>query len=56
MKLLIVGGTGVISYAVVLEALRQGFEITCINRGKSNTQKLPTNVKTIIADYHHKEK
>lgn len=55
MKLLVVGGTGVISYAVVLEALKHGIEVTCINRGKSKNQRLPDEVKTIIADYHHEE-
>jgi len=56
MEILVVGGTGVISYAVVLEALRQGINVTCINRGKSKNQVLPDDVKTIIADYHDEEK
>lgn len=55
MNLLIVGGTGVISYAVVLEALKQGIDVTCINRGKTKSQKLPQNVETIIADYHNEK-
>ena len=53
--LLIVGGTGVISFAVVQESLRQNFKVTCINRGKSKNQQLPSNVEVIIADYHDKD-
>lgn len=53
MEILIVGGTGVISYAVVLEALKQGIGVTCINRGHSKNQKLPDGVKIIIADYRN---
>ena len=55
MKLLVVGGTGVISYAVVMEALKQGIEVTCINRGRSKSQQLPKEVGLIIADYHNKD-
>ena len=39
-RLLVVGGTGVISFAVVNEALKQGWKVTCINRGISHTQTL----------------
>ena len=53
MEILIVGGTGVISYAVVLEALKQGMAVTCINRGKSKSQRLPDEVEHIIADYRN---
>lgn len=55
MKLLIVGGTGVLSYAVVLAALKKGFSVTCINRGKSKNQTLPSSVNIITADYRNKE-
>lgn len=51
MKILIVGGTGVISYAVVNEAVKHGIDVTCINRGKSKSQKLPSSVNVFIADY-----
>lgn len=51
MEVLVVGGTGVISYAVVNEAVKQGIDVTCINRGKSKNQKLPDEVKVFIADY-----
>lgn len=50
-SLLVVGGTGVISYAVVSEALKHGFRITCINRGKTKNQKMPSEVEIIKADY-----
>ncbi|MGM9698303.1 MAG: NAD-dependent epimerase/dehydratase family protein [Prevotella sp.] len=51
MNILIVGGTGVISYAVVIESIKQGHHVTCINRGKSTSQKLPETVELIKADY-----
>lgn len=54
LNILIVGGTGVISYAVVNEALNKGINVTCINRGKSHQQILPKNVEVIIADYHNR--
>lgn len=52
-KLLVVGGTGVISFAVVNEALKQGWKVTCINRGISHTQVLSPTVEQIISDYHN---
>lgn len=52
-RLLVVGGTGVISFAVVNEALKQGWKVTCINRGISHTQTLGQEVEQIIADYHN---
>lgn len=52
-RLLVVGGTGVISFAVVNEALKQGWKVTCINRGISHTQTLSRDVEQIISDYHH---
>lgn len=55
-ELLIVGGTGVISYAVVLEALSKGFKVSCINRGKSKSQKLPDTVSVYYADYRDEGK
>lgn len=53
-KVLIVGGTGVISYAVVNEAVKQNIKVTCINRGRSKNQELPSDVEVIIADYHNR--
>lgn len=53
-SLLVVGGTGVISFACVNEAIKQGFKVTCINRGKSKNQKLSSDVEVIKADYRDK--
>lgn len=47
MNALIVGGTGVISTAVVDEAVAQGVDVTCINRGNNHGNKLNPNVKGI---------
>ena len=47
MKILIIGGTGVLSSAVTAEALRQGIEVTMINRGK---RPIPDGVEHIKAD------
>lgn len=47
MNLLIVGGTGVLSSAVTTEALRQGIEVTMINRGN---RPIPKGVEHIKAD------
>lgn len=49
MKALIIGGTGVISSAVVSLALEKGWDITLLNRGKST---LPSGVKSVVADIH----
>lgn len=54
MDILIVGGTGVISFAVVNEALKRGHHVTCINRGKSKNQVLPEEVEILTADYRNK--
>lgn len=53
--ILIVGGTGVISFAVVQEALKQGYHVTCINRGTSRDQLLPECVEVIYADYRNRK-
>ena len=55
MDLLVIGGTGVISYAVVCEAVRQGIHVTCINRGISKKQQLPDSVEQIHADYRDRD-
>ena len=49
MKLLLVGGTGVLSSAVTLEALKQGFEVTMINRGR---RAIPDGVESLVFDCH----
>ena len=52
MKLLIIGGTGVLSSAVVNEALKQNIEVTIVNRGKKKNI-IPYGVKLIKADYRN---
>lgn len=47
MKVLLIGGTGVLSSAITEEALNRGFEITMINRGR---RKLPNGVRLVKAD------
>lgn len=47
MKVLIVGGTGVLSAAVAVEAIRRGISVTMINRG---TRPIPAGAKLIKAD------
>ena len=55
-SLLVIGGTGVISYAVVLEAVKQGYNVTCINRGKTKSQTLPPEVEVLKSDYRDGER
>lgn len=50
MKILIVGGTGLISTAVVNEAVSRGFDVTCIVRGKNHGNKLNPKVHLIKGD------
>ncbi len=49
MRILIIGGTGTISSAVVREAVRQGFDLTLLNRGRSE-RSVPHGVKVIHGD------
>lgn len=52
MKVLLIGGTGVLSSAVVTEALRKGFDVTMINRGH---RMIPPGVEHIKAGKDDKE-
>ena len=54
MKALIVGGTGVISSAVVNEAVRQGINVTCINRGNDHGITPNQDVKTLHFDVRNR--
>ncbi|MBQ6244276.1 MAG: NAD-dependent epimerase/dehydratase family protein [Bacteroidales bacterium] len=54
MKLLIVGGTGVLSSAVVAEAIAQKIEVTIITRGIKKKE-IPGGVTYIKADYRNRE-
>lgn len=50
MKILFVGGTGLISTAVVNEAVSRGFDVTCIVRGKNHGNKQNPKVHLIKGD------
>lgn len=51
LSALFIGGSGVISSASTVEAIKQGIDLYVLNRGKSNSiHPLPAGVKTIIAD------
>jgi nucleoside-diphosphate-sugar epimerase len=49
MKILFIGGTGIISTASTALAAQRGFEVTLLSRGQHESQ-LPPGVKTLIAD------
>lgn len=51
MKLLVIGGTGVLSSAVVIEAINHNIDVTIVNRGRNGRSK-PEGVHLIKADYH----
>lgn len=53
MKLLVIGGTGIISTAVVEEAINQGIEVTMINRG-NNKDMINPKAELIIGDTRNK--
>jgi nucleoside-diphosphate-sugar epimerase len=49
MKILFIGGTGIISTASTALAVERGMEVTLLTRGQHEA-KLPAGVKTLIAD------
>lgn len=49
MKLLIIGGTGVLSGAVAREAIKQGIDVYILHRG-TKPHLIPKGVKSLIAD------
>ena len=51
MKVLFIGGTGIISTAVSRVAIERGIELFHLNRGKRVDRQIP-GVRTIIADIH----
>ena len=51
MKVLFIGGTGIISSACVALAVERGFEVTLLNRGVSD-RTVPKGVRTLRADIH----
>jgi nucleoside-diphosphate-sugar epimerase len=53
LRVLVLGGTGVISSAVVRRAVEVGHEVTVLNRGRSQAQAIrtpPPDVRTLRAD------
>lgn len=50
MRVLITGGTGTISRAVVARALAEGHDVAVLNRG--NREPLPDGVEHLVADAH----
>ncbi|MFR9542660.1 MAG: NAD-dependent epimerase/dehydratase family protein [Rikenellaceae bacterium] len=56
MKLLIIGGTGVISTAVVAECLKENISITCINRGRNKLRKNNEGCEVIYSDVNDVDK
>lgn len=54
MKLLIIGGTGLLSSAVLSEALANGIDVTVVNRGQKQSS-VPDGVACIKADYRNEE-
>lgn len=51
MKVLFIGGTGIISSACAALAVQRGFDVTLLNRGMSD-RGLPKGVRTLKADIH----
>jgi nucleoside-diphosphate-sugar epimerase len=49
MKILFIGGTGIISTASTALAAKRGFDVTLLSRGQHESQ-LPPGVKTLVAD------
>jgi nucleoside-diphosphate-sugar epimerase len=50
MKILFIGGTGIISTACTALAAERGMDVTLLTRGQRMPAKLPRGVKTLIAD------
>lgn len=51
MKVLFIGGTGIISTACTELAAQRGIDLTLVTRGKRETA-LPSGVKTLVLDMH----
>jgi nucleoside-diphosphate-sugar epimerase len=50
LRILFLGGTGVISAACVRLALQRGHDVTVLNRGRTGSRPLPAEVETLTAD------
>jgi nucleoside-diphosphate-sugar epimerase len=54
-SVLFIGGTGIISSACVEEALRNGKQVTVLNRGQSGTRAVPDGAEELTADARSRE-
>lgn len=54
MKILIIGGTGILSKAVVDECVEKGYEVTMLNRGRRKLF-ISERVELIKCDVHDAE-
>ncbi len=50
MRVLFLGGTGVISYASVRLAAERGYQVTVVNRGRTGSRPVPDGVEVLTAD------
>ena len=50
MKVLLVGGTGIISTGVAELAIKKGMEVYVLNRGMHDSRLIP-GCKSLVADY-----
>ncbi|WP_026923893.1 SDR family oxidoreductase [Glycomyces arizonensis] len=50
LKVLFIGGSGIISTSCVHEAVRQGMDVTVLNRGTSKLRRLPDGITRLTAD------
>ena len=55
MKLLFIGGTGIISSACAELAVQQGHELILLNRSLPKKFPLPNGAQSLIADVHGNE-
>ena len=51
MKILLLGGTGTLSFAVLKEALKHKITVSILNRGLNN-RNIPSNINCIIGDFY----
>lgn len=54
MKILLLGGTGTLSSAILKKSLSCGYDVTIFNRGNNNTD-IPSNVTIIRGDFYNKD-
>ncbi|MCU1489703.1 MAG: NAD-dependent dehydratase [Acidimicrobiaceae bacterium] len=55
IKVLFIGGTGIISSACARLAIQAGYELTAVNRGETATRPLPEEAEVITADVRDPE-